>query len=109
MDDRLLSVAHQYAEVGLHGGKGRHVEEIDSDIERLANDGYSLRSVLIKTKLIAAQPDARILVPPNSRISILKLLEFGLLWETEFALGFALRLEYEDAFGFVKLEKAQPR
>src|SRR5271156_6275649 len=38
---------------------GRHVEEIDSDIERLANDGYSLRSVLIKTKVVAAQPDDR--------------------------------------------------
>jgi hypothetical protein len=37
----------------------RHVEEIDSDIERLANDGYSLRSVLIKTKVVAAQPDIR--------------------------------------------------
>src|SRR6267378_1196058 len=36
-----------------------HVEEIDSDIERLANDGYSLRSVLINTKVVAAQPDDR--------------------------------------------------
>jgi hypothetical protein len=34
-----------------------HVEEIDSGIERLANDGYSLRSVLINTKVVAAQPD----------------------------------------------------
>src|ERR1700730_11246943 len=36
-----------------------HVEEIDSDIKRFANDGYSLRSVLINTKLVAAQPDDR--------------------------------------------------
>jgi hypothetical protein len=28
-------------------------------IERLANDGYSLRSVLIPTKVVAAQPDNR--------------------------------------------------
>jgi len=36
-----------------------HVQEIDSDIERLAHDGYSLRSVLINTKVVAAQPDDR--------------------------------------------------
>src|SRR3984957_8986578 len=36
-----------------------HVQEIDSDIERLANDGYSLRRVLINTKVVAAQPDDR--------------------------------------------------
>ena len=36
-----------------------HVEEIDSGIERLANDGCSLRSVLINTKVVAAQPDDR--------------------------------------------------
>src|ERR1700729_4567765 len=35
----------------------RHVQEIDSDIDRLANDGYSLRRVLINTKVVAAQPD----------------------------------------------------
>src|ERR1700724_3775060 len=53
-----------------------HVEEIDSDIERLANDGYSLRSVLINTKVVAAQPDDRrpYSGAPNSRISILRLL-----------------------------------
>src|SRR5271156_5956876 len=36
-----------------------HVEEIDSDIERLANDGYSLRGVLINTKVVAPQPNDR--------------------------------------------------
>src|SRR5580658_2298702 len=28
--------------------------QIDPDVERLANDGYSLRSVLINTKVVAA-------------------------------------------------------